>query len=276
MRFLIAIGLAAGGAARAADETAAKATSAQPDADAANLAAKVQNPVANLISVPFQENLDYQIGPEDRARSTLNIQPVIPIELSESWNLITRTIWPIIYQPNVQSQTGGSSGIGDLNPTAFLSPAKPGRLIWGTGPTLSLPTATQRATGSGKWAAGVAVVVLAQPKPWTLGVLVNNLWSFAGPDDRASVNLMTLQYFINYNLAHAWYLASQPIINADWTATSNERWLVPAGGGLGKIFKVGPLPLNGQLTAYYNVVRPDQTPSPRWQLRVQVAMLFPK
>lgn len=226
--------------------------------------------------MPLQENLDYQIGSHDRARSTLNIEPVIPIELTESWNLITRTILPIVYQPDVLREAGGSSGIGDLNPTAFLSPAKPGRLIWGAGPTLSLPIATQRAIGTGRWAAGVSAVVLAQPKPWTLGILVNNLWSFAGPDDRARVDFMTLQYFVNYNFPRAWYLASQPIVTADWTAPSSERWLVPAGAGVGKIFKVGPLPLNGQLAAYYNVVRPDVTPSPRWQLRAQIAMLFPK
>jgi hypothetical protein len=201
---------------------------------------------------------------------------VIPLKVSERLNLITRTIVPIMYEPILTQTAGGSSGLGDINPSVFLSPAKPGKLIWGVGPTGLLPTASQTSLGTGKWAAGPAAVLLVQPHPWTVGVLVNNLWSFAGADDRPAINSMTLQYFVNYNLPKAWYLASQPIITANWNAASEDRWLVPFGAGFGKIFKLGKLPLNGQLTAYYNAVRPDQTPSPQWQMRAQIAMLFPK
>jgi hypothetical protein len=183
------VGASSAGVRAQPDETTQVAK--QPEAggghDTAALQNAVQNPVSNLISVPLQDNVDYDIGPFDRARNTLNIQPVIPVGLSERWNLIVRTIVPIVYQPDVAQSTGGTSGLGDINPTFFLSPAHPGTLMWGLGPTFLLPTATQRPVGAGQWCAGPAVV-LVQPKPWTIGVLAQNLWSVAGEDDRADVN----------------------------------------------------------------------------------------
>ena len=240
-----------------------------------DLAKKTQNPVADLISVPFQNNTSYNIGTNERASNTLNIQPVIPVHLSEKVLLISRIILPITYQPDLTSTGGGSSGFGDTNPTFFFSPAKPGKLIWGVGPAFLLPTATQRSVGTGKWSAGPAAVALIQPGPWTIGVLASQLWSFAGPSDRSTVSLMTVQYFVNYNLAHAWYLTSSPILTFNWEATSSEEWLVPFGGGIGKIFKIGKLPLNGSLQAYYNVRSDESTTLARWQARVQLAFLFP-
>ena len=247
----------------------------QDDKNASDLAKAVQNPVADLISVPFQNNTSYNIGTNERAANTLNIQPVIPIHLSERVLLITRTILPITYQPDLTSTGGGSSGFGDLNPTFFFSPAKPGKLIWGVGPAFILPTATQRSVGTGKWSVGPAAVALIQPDPWTIGVLASQVWSFAGPSDRSTVSLMTVQYFVNYNLAHAWYLTSSPILTFNWEASSSEEWLVPFGGGVGKIFKLGKLPLNGSLQAYYNVRSDESTTLARWQVRVQLAFLFP-
>lgn len=172
------------GAAQAAQPEVKKAPEAAPGADASELAKQLQNPVSNLISVPLQNNLDYDIGPFDRARYTLNIQPVIPIRLSDRWMLVTRTIIPFLYQPDVIDGEGGSSGMGDINPTFFVSPVKPGKLTWGVGPTLLLPTATQTNTGAGQWAVGPAAVVVTQPAPWTLGLLANQLWSFAGEGGR--------------------------------------------------------------------------------------------
>lgn len=125
--------------------------------------------MANLISVPLQNNTTYNIGPHERAANTLNIQPVIPFHLSEEVLLISRTIIPIVYQPDLGSTGGGSSGFGDLNPTFFFSPAKPGKLIWGAGPAFLLPTATQRTVGTGKWSIGPAAVALVQPGHWTIG-----------------------------------------------------------------------------------------------------------
>ena len=259
----------------AGDSAEADAAAKNGGADPGELAKQVQNPIANLISVPFQENLDYNIGPYERARSTLNIQPVIPVKLTPELMLITRTIVPIMYQPDVSNTGGGSSGLGDINPAFFLSPVEHGPLMWGMGPTFLLPTATQRATGSGKWSVGVTVVGLLQPGKWTIGVLASNLWSVSGPDDRVPVNQMTIQYFINYNLPKAWYLTSAPILTANWQAEAHDVWTIPFGAGVGRVFKVGKLPLNGSLSMYRNAFRPDTLPSASWQLRVQIALLFP-
>ena len=192
-----------------ADEHDAKDdTSEHDDKDEGDLAKKVQNPIADLISVPFQNNTSYNIGTNERASNTLNIQPVIPVHLGDKLLLISRIIMPISYQPNLDSTGGGSSGLGDINPTFFFSPAKPGKLIWGFGPAFVLPTATQRSVGTGKWSVGPAAVALLQPDPWTVGILASQVWSFAGPSDRSNVSLMTIQYFVSYNLAHAWYLTT--------------------------------------------------------------------
>jgi hypothetical protein len=256
----------------------ARADAAAPTAgdQAQELQSAVQNPVSNLISVPFQNNIDYQIGPYNRARDTLNIQPVIPAQLSEDVMLISRIIVPFVAQPDTSMSGGQSTGLGDVNPTFFFSPAHPGKLIWGLGPTFLLATATQQTTGTGKWCAGPSVVALVQPGHWTLGALVNNLWSFAGENSRSSVNQMTLQYFVNYNLNKALFITSSPIVSANWEASSGERWVVPFGGGVGMIFKVGHQAMNGQLAAFYNAIAPDTVPTARWQLRLQLGLLFPR
>ncbi len=189
------LGLAAAAAADQSDEK--DQPPEQGDKDEGDLAKAVQNPVADLISVPLQNNTSYNIGPNERASNTLNIQPVIPVHLSERVLLISRIILPITYQPDLTNTGGGSSGFGDTNPTFFFSPAKPGKLIWGVGPAFILPTARQRSVGTGKWSAGPAAVALIQPDPWTIGVLASQVWSFAGPSDRSTVSLMTVQYFVN-------------------------------------------------------------------------------
>jgi hypothetical protein len=270
---IAALSWAAGRPARAQEPGADKPEESGGETDEADLAKKIQNPVADLISIPFQDNIDYGIGPNQRAQNTLNIQPVIPVHLTEHWNLIMRIIVPVVSSPIVSQTTGGSNGLGDANPTFFLTPANAGTLIWGVGPTFLIPTATQTSLGSGKLSIGPSAVVLAQPKPWTIGVLANNVWSVAGYSDRSSVNRMLIQYFVNYNLPHAWYLASQPIIVADWKQPSGQRWLVPFGAGFGKIFKIGKLPFNGTLQAYGYAIKPDGGPD--WQLRAQIALLLP-
>lgn len=259
-----------------ADEHDAKDdTSEHDENDAGDLAKQVQNPIADLISVPFQNNTSYNIGTNERASNTLNIQPVIPVHLGDKLLLIPRIIVPIAYQPNLDSTGGGSSGLGDINPTFFFSPTNPGMLIWGVGPAFVLPTATQRSVGTGKWSVGPAAVALLQPDPWTVGLLASQVWSFAGPSDRSDVSLMTIQYFVSYNLAHAWYVTTSPILTFNWKAASSDEWLVPFGGGFGKIFKIGKLPLNGSLQAFYNVHSSDATTLARWQARLQITFLFP-
>jgi hypothetical protein len=237
------------------------------------LAKQAQNPVAKLISVPFQNNFNFGVGPYDATQYVLNIQPVIPISLSEDWNLITRTILPIINQPSPAPGVRSAFGMGDINPTFFLSPAKSEKFIWGLGPTLTFPTATDPLLGAGKYSAGPAAVALTMQGHWVIGALANNQWSYAGWGGK-NVNALLVQPFINYNLPHGWYVVTAPVITADWEADSDNRWTVPVGGGVGKIQRFGKLPINFQLQAFYNVVTPDNGAD--WQLRFQVQFLFPK
>lgn len=253
----------------ATEETPAAAT----NSDALRKAA--QNPIASLISVPVQNNSNFGVGPDGRIQDILNIQPVIPVRVSENWNLITRIITPIIYQPTTsQPINQGAYGFGDLNPSFFLSPAKPGKIIWGMGTALALPTATNPILGQGKWSIGPSVVVLAQPGKWTLGALVNNVFSFAGQSSRRDVNQMVFQYFINYNLRHGWYITWQPTLTANWENANGGRWVVPFGGGIGRIMKLGFQPVNLTAQFYGNAVHPPGA-SP-WGMRLQIAFLFPK
>jgi hypothetical protein len=238
------------------------------------LAKETQNPIANLISVPFQNNFNFGIGPNDATQWVLNVQPVIPISLNKDWNLITRTIMPIINQPSPASGIPSAFGLGDITPSVFLSPANSGKLIWGVGPTMTFPTATASVLGNGKWDAGPALVLLTMPGHWVIGALANNQWSFAGWGTN-NVNSLLIQPFINYNFPDGWYVSSSPIITANWAAASRNRWTVPIGGGVGKIVKFGKLPVNFQLQAFDNVVTP-QRGGADWQLRFQVQFLFPK
>ncbi len=162
-----------------------------------DLAKAVQNPVGDLISLPFQNNTSFGIGELERTQNVLNIQPVYPFGISEDWNMITRTIVPIISQPHFASATERTTGLGDINFTVFLSPKAPGKLIWGAGPAILIPTATDDLIGTGKVSIGPSIVLLTSTGPWLTGVLVSNVWSVAGDDDRADVNQLLLQYFIN-------------------------------------------------------------------------------
>ena len=244
--------------------------------DDTELAKKTQNPVADLISVPFQSNFNFNTGSKDATVYVLNVQPVIPIHLTHDWNLITRTIIPIINQPSLfpgpNSISGSAWGLGDINPSLFFSPAKPGAVIWGVGPTFTIPTATDSKLGSGKFSLGPTAVALTIQGPWVLGALINNQWSVAGWGDK-DVNQMLLQPFVNFNLPHGWYLTSSPIMTANWEAESGDKWTVPVGGGVGKLFKLGKLPINTSLQAYYNAERPKNASD--WQLRFQVQFLLP-
>ncbi len=236
---------------------------------ATELSAAAANPLADLISLPFQNNTDFGLGPFDRASNVLNIQPVVPLM---NGKLITRTILPFVRIPDVGSETGTiASGLSDINFTAFYS-AGGGSVTWGAGPIAGFPTGGG-SRGSKKWTLGPSFVVLAQPGPWTLGLLVNNVWSFAGDGERESVNRGLIQYFIVRQLGNGWYVNTAPIINVNWKADEGQRWVVPFGIGAGKVLFLGRLPLNVQAGAYYNAVKPDVGPD--WQLRLQAQVLLP-
>jgi hypothetical protein len=262
------------------------AATAQPAAnDTAALAKATQNPVASLISVPLQNNSNFGIGPYNRTGDIFNIQPVIPMKLSDKVMLITRVIQPLVWQPYPSQPTGGQVGIGDMNPTFFLSPANAGKLIYGVGPAFILPTATSTQTGQGKLSLGPSVVALMQPGHWTVGVLINNVFSVAGSSHRPDVNQMLLQYFVNYNLKKGYYVTSGPIVTANWestgsvdAATGNDvpggTWTVPFGGGVGQIRRLGFQPINWTVQFYGNAVHPPGA-SP-WSFKFQIALLYPK
>ncbi|MCX8021540.1 MAG: hypothetical protein N2745_02055 [Syntrophorhabdaceae bacterium] len=243
--------------------------------DSTELAKKSQNPVADMISLPFQNNTNFRYGPDNDVQNVLNIQPVIPFNLSKKINLITRTIIPVIDQPIPEHK----SGIGDINFSSFFTPANPtivgkGAFLYGFGPIIQLPTATNKILGSGKWAAGPTAVGVYMEGPWVMGLLVNQLWSFAGESDRSPVSHMNLQPFINYNLPRGWFITSVPLITADWRVKSSNVWTVPVGGGIGKVLNIGKQPFNIAVSGYYNIEKPEYGPD--WSLRVSLSLLFPK
>src|ERR1017187_846149 len=249
-------------------------TSAHAELSSEELAKIAQNPVGNLISVPFQENLNLNTGPLEKNYNLLNIQPVIPIDINEDWNIITRTILPVISLPPFAPGQNRTNGIGDLQITAFLSPAKPGSWIWGVGAITQLPTHSDPLLGNNNTGFGPSFVVLhlEHGSPWVYGALVNNVWS-SNNSTAPSYNNGLMQPFLNYNFHSGAYLTSSPIMTVNWQAKGSQQWTVPMGGGVGKIFHFGKLPVNSQLSGYYNVARPDYAPN--WQIRLQVQLMFP-
>ena len=243
--------------------------------DGGDLAKAAQNPIANMISLPFQNNTNFDFGPLEKTQNVLNIQPVYPFSMGDNWNVITRTILPVISQPAFSAGQDREFGIGDINASAFFSPKNSGKWTWGVGPTLSLPTASDDRLGSDSVGVGASFVALTMPGNWVVGSLVSNVW-IDGDSGSADVSLFTWQPFVNYNIPDGggWYLTSSPIVTANWEANSGDRWTIPIGGGVGKIFRIGNQPMNAQFQAHYNVERPDI--GPRWQLRLQLQMLFPK
>jgi hypothetical protein len=163
--------------------------------------------------------------------------------------------------------------MGDITYQGFFSPAKSGEFTWGVGPTVSFPTGAQRMT-TDKWSAGPALIGLTMPGNWVVGALAFNLWSFHGDDDVPDVNAFSFQYFINYNMPKGWYLSMAPTITANWEADSGNKWTVPFGGGIGRVFRIGKQPVNAALRAYYNAEHPDNASN--WNIAVQFTFLFPK
>ena len=247
-----------------------------------DLAAAAQNPIAAMISLPFQNNTFFRTGRDNDTANVLNIQPVIPFSLGD-WNVITRTIIPVIYLPSVTDSlpdlpsadtTGDDFGLGDINFSAYFSPVSSGTFTWGIGPSITLRTATSDRLGTQKWSAGPAAVALVTAKPWVAGTLVRQLWSFAGKSDRDDVSQTLVQPFVNYNMAKGWYLVSSPVITVNWEADRDNAVMLPVGGGVGRVFTVGAQAVNAQVQGFYNAVRPDF--APQASLRLQLTFLFPK
>lgn len=254
------------------------------------LAKKSQNPVANIISVPFENNLYFDVGPSEKVANALNIKPVIPFALTEKINLINRFVVPLVYlegQDSISASnpegglgpegifpgTDDEFGLGNITYQTFFSPAEPGPVIWGVGTALILPTNTDPALGGDTWSAGPTALILSINGPWVVGFLGQHVWSFAEHGSEPNVNSTLLQPIFNYNFGKGWYVTSVPVITANWEI--DDEWTVPVGGGIGRLMRIGgKLPVDVKLAAYYNVEKPRF--GPQWDLQFTVKFLFPK
>jgi len=255
----------------AAQEPPAGAATAAPES-AVDLAKKLSNPLANLVSVPFQFNWAQGVGPDEQTRFILNVQPVMPFSISKDWNLITRLIVPLVGQPPLAAGGAPAFGVADVQTSFFLSPSK-GGLVWGVGPVISLPSTSEPTLGTEKWSAGPTVVVLKQSGPWTVGVLANQLWSFAGNDKRDKVSQMFLQPFLTYTSKSAVTLAVNSETTANWEADS-DQWTVPINLSVSKLSSFGPFPASYQVGVGVYVAGPES--GPEWQLRGAITVLLPR
>ena len=239
------------------------------------LAMELSNPVAALISVPFQFNYDQDIGAaRDGERWLLNVQPVVPFELNADWNIISRTILPIVWQDDVFPGAGSQSGIGDVVQSVFFSPKAPTAdgLIWGAGPVLLLPTGSNELLTTDQWGAGPTGVVIKQQGPWTLGALANHIWSFAGNGRRDDINATFLQPFLTYTTPTATTFSLNVESTYDW---NSEQWRVPINSGVAQILRIGDQLVQVGAVARYWADGPDNGPH-GWGVRLNVTLLFPR
>jgi len=220
------------------------------------LAKKLQNPFSDLIVLPLQNITTFGFDPGDGIQTTLNIQPVIPVRLNPQWKLLLRPIVPVTYT----SWPGYEFGLGDFQFEPFLAPVRQSSAEWGFGLVLSFPTASNDALGFGKYTAGPAFAMFGHNGPWTYSVIATQQWSYAGDRDRDEVSLFNLQPSINYNTRGGWFFIFGPLISADWTAPSGQQWIIPVGGGVGKVIAVGNQKLSVSLEGYWNAEHPDQGP----------------
>ena len=242
--------------------------------DADELSKQLSNPIASLISVPVQANFDIGAGVDDDGLAlTVNVQPVIPISISDDWNMISRTILPIAYRDYLPPPDGDTFGLGDITQSLFFSPKAPGPggIIWGLGPVLLIPTATDEFLGAEKFGLGPTGVALIQAGPWTVGALANHIWSVAGDNDREDVDQTYLQPFVAYSLGGGATISLNAESSYDWVA---EQWTVPINLGISQVFKIGDQAMSFQLGGKYYAEVPEG--GPEWGIRSTLTFLFPK
>jgi hypothetical protein len=244
--------------------------------DAGDLAKQTQNPLADLISVPFQYNTYFETGPKGKTQNVLLIQPVVPFKLNDEWNFIARPIIPLIEQPPFFDGQNRNHGLGNIQFEGWFTPKTKVFGDWtiGIGPYLEFPTNSgpDNRFGSDNWSAGPTLLLMQSKGPWVFGGLLSHLWSYHGNDPE--VNMTTFQPFVNYNLEDGWYLHSDPIITANWSAHASQIWTIPIGGGIGRVVHIGKTPVNFRLAAYHNLQSPRSGSD--WQLQFQIQFLFPK
>jgi len=239
------------------------------------LARLAKNPFAGTISVPLLYDVNFGGGLGSKTQQVLTGQPVIPVDLNAEWELLTRTIVPLISLPALEGSSA-AHGLGDIQFSAYLSPARVSRLDWGVGPVFQLKSASNPQLGQGKWGAGPAAGAIWTGDDWTIGAIINNIWSFAGDRARPDVNQLQLQPMVTYFLpdnAHR-FLNFSPTITANWKASGSERWTVPLSLGIGQLAKLGEQAVNFQATVFYNAIKPAAAST--WTLELQVQFMFPK
>jgi len=271
VRRLVVIGLVAfvGAVPSLAQEPAAAPPATHEGAD---LAKKLANPVSDLVSVPFQFNWEQNVGPHEDTRFILNVQPVMPFSLTEKLNLIARVIMPLVSQPALSESGAPTFGVSDILTSFFFSP-KESSFTWGVGPVISFPSTSEPTLGTGKWSVGPTLVVLKQKGPWTVGALINQIWSVAGSDERQDVNQMFLQPFAAYNTKSLWTITLQSETTANWEA-EDDKWTVPVNLLFAKLSSFGPFPASYQFGFGVFAAHPDTGPT--WKIRGAIVILLPR
>ena len=242
-------------------------------ADRLEIIKESQNPLTRELGAVILENtVAFGLGSTDEVSYALNIKPRLPIILNKHLSLINRTSLPVLNEPSATGDDLRISGIGDLQHTTLVSPTTGRSVVWGLGPTIGFPTATDDQLGSEKWLLGPAAIFVYAPRRSVFGLVIQNLWSVGGDSDRPEVNKLLLRPLVNINLPREWYITSKPNIYANWNASGEDRWIVEAGGGIGKVFRIGRLGIGLECQFFGLPVRPEG--AARWTARFDIKVLF--
>lgn len=253
-----------------ASDTGQDESATPPSPSAQELAKEKHNPFADQITIPLQLSSSLDVGPANGTAGGFNVQPAIPLSLSQDWRLITRTSLSLLST----EQPHRKLGFGDIELQTYVTPGFSDKWIWGVGPVVSAPTASEASLGTGKWCAGPAAGLVFISGPWVNGILANQIWSFAGQSDRAAVSQSTFEPVISYNFENGWFLGFDSTMTADWNAPADKRWTIPIGLDAGKEFQMNKHTLSVQFGTYYNIERSEV--AARWLVRVQVSLVYPK
>ncbi|HUO05525.1 MAG TPA: hypothetical protein VMU16_10040 [Candidatus Binataceae bacterium] len=234
-----------------------------------DLAKSAHNPFEEFVKIPIEPEAGFGIGPHHDPGASLNIEPTLPLQITDDWDVITQPNLTIAYQPSPH----GQFGLQDFQTLSYLTPAHAAKWIWGIGPIFQFPTASSKELGTGHWCAGPTAAVVYSNGPWFNGIRTYQLMSFAGNRSRGSVNLTYVEPDFSYNFESGWYIDTDPAITFDWTANTANAWTLPVGADVGKAFNIGKQAMTMQIGSYDFVKYPPNTP--QWGIRLSITFLFP-